>query len=138
MSKRVFEAILIAIISLETITHQLCIPLGTTLEPLRLLLSAESALTFRCKLCIPLGTTLELLRLLLSAESALTFRCKLCIPLGTTLELLCLLVSALDGALSAFTFTSLGDFALIELKKEITCDGPIKNLSPPSERKRVP
>jgi hypothetical protein len=29
---------------------------------------------------------LELLRLLLSAESALTFRCKLCIPLGTTLE----------------------------------------------------
>jgi hypothetical protein len=27
------------------------------------LLSAESALTFRCKLCIPLGTTLELLRL---------------------------------------------------------------------------
>jgi hypothetical protein len=48
--------------------------------------SAESALTFRCKLCIPLGTTLELLRLLLLAESALTFRCKLCIPLGTTLE----------------------------------------------------
>jgi hypothetical protein len=48
--------------------------------------SAESALTFRYKLCIPLGTTLELLRLLLSAESALTFRCKLCIPLGTTLE----------------------------------------------------
>ena len=27
--------------------------------------SAESALTFRCKLCIPLGTSLELLRLLL-------------------------------------------------------------------------
>ena len=26
---------------------------------------------------------------------------------------------------------SLGDFALIELKKEITYDGPIKNLSPP-------
>jgi hypothetical protein len=51
--------------SLETITHQLCIPLGMTLELLRLLLSAESALTFRCKLCIPLGTTLELLRLLL-------------------------------------------------------------------------
>ena len=61
MSKRVSEAILIAIISLETITHQLCIPLGTTLELLRLLLSAESALTFRCKLCIPLGTSLELL-----------------------------------------------------------------------------
>jgi hypothetical protein len=69
-----------------TFRCKLCIPLGTTLELLRLLLSAESALTFRCKLCIPLGTTLELLRLLLSAESALTFRCKLCIPLGTTLE----------------------------------------------------
>jgi hypothetical protein len=112
------------------------------LELLRLLLSAESALTFRCKLCIPLGTILELLRLLLSVESALTFRCKLCIPLGTTLELLPYFLSALDGAFSAFTFTSLGDFALIELKKEITweitCDGPIKNLSPPSERKRVP
>ena len=102
------------------------------------LLLAESALTFRCKLCIPLGTTLELLRLLLSAESALIFRCKLCIPLGTTLELLRFYLSALDGAFSAFTFTSLGDFALIELKKEITYDGPIKNLSPPSERKRVP
>jgi hypothetical protein len=57
-------------------------PLGASLP----FTSAESALTFRCKLCIPLGTTLELLRLLLSAESALTFRCKLCIPLGTTLE----------------------------------------------------
>jgi hypothetical protein len=34
----------------------------------------------------------------------------------------------------------LGDFALIEVKnkKEITCDGPIKNLSPPLERKMVP
>ena len=65
MSKHISEAILSTIISLETIIHQLCIPLGTTLELLRLLLSAESALTFRCKLCIPLGTTLELLRLLL-------------------------------------------------------------------------
>ena len=138
MPKHISEDIITTIISLKTITHQLCIPLGTTLELLRLLLSAESALTFRCKLCIPLGTTLELLRLLLSAESALTFRCKLCIPLGTTLELLPYFFSALDGAFSAFTFTSLGDFALIELKKEITCDGPIKNLSPPSERKRVP
>ena len=75
---------------------------------------------------------------LLLAESALTFRCKLCIPLGTTLELLRLYFLALDGAFSAFTFTSLGDFSLIELKKEVTCDGPIKNLSPPSERKWVP
>ena len=60
------------------------------------------------------------------------------IPLGTTFELLPCFFSALDGAFSVFTFTSLGDFALIELKKEITCGGPIKNLSPPSERKRVP
>jgi hypothetical protein len=41
------------------------------------LLLAESALTFRCKLCIPLGTTLELLRLyflaLDGAFSAFTF-----------------------------------------------------------------
>src|SRR6187455_411423 len=69
-----------------TFRCKLCIPLGTSLELLRLLLSAKSALTFRCKLCIPLGTSLELLRLLLSAESALTFRCKLCIPLGMSLE----------------------------------------------------
>ena len=111
MSKRVSEAILIAIISLETITHQLCIPLGTTLELLRLLLLAESALTFRCKLCIPLGTTLELLRFLLRHSMVRS-------------QLLHL--------------HSLGDFALIELKKVITYDGPIKNLSPPLERKRVP
>ena len=111
MSKHISEAIITTVISLETITYQLC---------------------------IPLGTTLELLRLLLSAKSALTFRCKLCIPLGTTLELLPCFFSALDGAFSAFTFTSLGDFSLLELKKEITCDGPIKNLSPPLERKRVP
>jgi hypothetical protein len=74
MSKRESETLLIAIISLETITHQLCIPLGTTLELLRLLLLAESALTFRCKLCIPLGTTLELLRFYFSAlDGALSF-----------------------------------------------------------------
>jgi hypothetical protein len=53
---------------------KLCIPLGTTLELLHLLLR-------RYKLCIPLGTSLELLRLLLR-------RYKLCIPLGTSLELL--------------------------------------------------
>jgi hypothetical protein len=139
MSKYISEAILSTIISLETIIHQLCIPLGTTLELLRLLLSAESALTFRCKLCIPLGTTLELLRLLLSAESALTFCCKLCIPLGTTLELLRFFTfrhSMVRSQLLHLHF--LGDFALIERKKEITYDGPIKNLSPPLERKRVP
>jgi len=55
-----------------------CIPLGTSLELLRLLLR-------RYKLCIPLGTSLELLRLLLR-------RYKLCIPLGTSLELLRLLL----------------------------------------------
>jgi hypothetical protein len=72
-----------------------------------------SALTFRCK--PPLGASSPSI----SAESAFIFRCKLCIPLGTTFELLpvffCFLF-ALDGAFSAFTFTSLGDFALIELK----------------------
>jgi hypothetical protein len=140
-------------ISALTFRCKLCIPLGTSLELLRLLLSAESAFIFRCKLCIPLGTTLELLRLLLSAESELCIplgttlellrlllsaESELCIPLGTTLELLCLLLLALDGAFSVFTFTFLGDFAFIELKKEITCVGPIKNLSPPLERKRVP
>jgi hypothetical protein len=117
MSKHISEAIFSAIIFLETIIHKLCIPLGTSLELLRLLLSAESALTFRCKLCIPLRTTLELLRLLLLAESALTFRCKLCIPLGTTLELLRLYFSALDGVFSAFTFTFLGGFCSYRTKK---------------------
>ena len=58
MAKHVSEAIFISIIFLKTITPQLCIPLGTTLEFLRLLLR-------RYKLCIPLGTSLELLRLLL-------------------------------------------------------------------------
>jgi hypothetical protein len=48
--------------------------------------------------------------------------------------------SALDGACSDFTFyIILGDFALVELnkKRKITSYGPIKNLSPPLERKRV-
>jgi hypothetical protein len=71
MSEHVSEAIITAVIFLEII--KLCIPLGTTLELLRLLLSAESALTFRCKLCIPLGTTLELLRLLLSGGISVDF-----------------------------------------------------------------
>jgi hypothetical protein len=66
----------------------------------------------------------------------------LCIPLGTTFELLPVFsFSALDGACSDFTFyIFLGDFALVELDKKgkITNYGPIKNLSPPSERKRVP
>jgi hypothetical protein len=75
--------------------------------------SAESAFIFHCK--PPLGASSPST----SAESAFIFRCKLCIPLGTTFELLPVLFSfsfALDGAFSAFTFTSLGDIALIELK----------------------
>jgi hypothetical protein len=49
--------------------------------------------------------------------------------------------SALDGACSDVTFyIILGDFALVELnkKRKITGYGPIKNLSPPLETKRVP
>jgi hypothetical protein len=60
--------------------------LHTHIPAIKYIIFFVSALTFRCKLCIPLGTSLELLRLLLSAESALTFRCKLCSPLGTSLE----------------------------------------------------
>jgi hypothetical protein len=42
----------------------------------------------------------------------------LCIPLGTSFELLPVFsfLFALDGACSTFTFTSLGDIALVELK----------------------
>jgi hypothetical protein len=76
-----------------------------------------SALTFRCKLCIPLGTTLELLRLLLSAESALTFRCKLCIPLGTTLELLRLLLSGTRWCVLSFYIYTLGGLCSYGAKK---------------------
>jgi hypothetical protein len=64
------------------------------------------------------------------------------IPLGTTFELLPVFsFSALDGAGSDFTFyIFLVDFALVELDKKgkIINYGPIKNLSPPLERKRVP
>jgi hypothetical protein len=76
-------------------------------------ISAESAFIFRCK--PPLGASSPSI----SAESAFIFRCKLYIPLGTTFEHLPVFFSflfALDGALSAFTFTSLGDIALVELK----------------------
>jgi hypothetical protein len=69
----------------------------------------------------------------------------LCIPLGTTFELLpafpFFCVCALDGACSDFIFyILLGDLALVELNKKgkITSYGPVKNLSPPLERKRVP
>jgi hypothetical protein len=49
--------------------------------------------------------------------------------------------SALNGACLDFTFyILLGDFALIGLNKKgkITNYGPIKNISPPLESKRVP
>jgi hypothetical protein len=48
--------------------------------------------------------------------------------------------SALDGACSDFTFTYLGDFALVELnKKEKDYKlWPHKKPFSPSERKRVP
>jgi hypothetical protein len=69
----------------------------------------------------------------------------LCIPLGTTFELLpafsLFSLSALDGACSDFIFyILLGDLALVDLNKKgkITSYGPIKNLSPPFERKRLP
>jgi hypothetical protein len=45
-------------------TPRLCIPLGTTLESSSPFIFRCSPLTFRCKFCIPLGKTLELLRLL--------------------------------------------------------------------------
>jgi hypothetical protein len=66
------------------------------------------------------------------------------IPLGTTFELIpasFFPFSALDGACSDFAFyILLGDLALVELNKKgkITNYGPIKNLSAPLERKRVP
>jgi hypothetical protein len=78
-------------------------------------ISAESTFIFRCK--PPLGASSPSILV----ESAFIFRCKLCIPLVTTFELLPVFFSflfALDGAFSAFTFTSLGDIALIEPKLE--------------------
>src|SRR5688572_810616 len=86
-----------------TFRCKLFIPLVTSLELLRLLLR-------RYKLSIPLGTSLELLRLLLT-------RYKLCIPLGTSLELLRFYFLALDGALSAFTFTFFGGFYSYKTRK---------------------
>src|SRR5688572_25803475 len=86
-----------------TFRCKLCIPLGTSLELLRLYF-------WRNKLCIPLGTSLELLRLYF-------WRNKLCIPLGTSLELRFFFL-ALDGAFSAFTFTFFGGFCSYRTKKE--------------------
>jgi hypothetical protein len=108
MSKYIFEAISIALIPLGM--TQVFLPLIFRLHRLSF---GVSALTFRCK--PPLGASSPFT----SAESAFIFRCKLCIPLGTTFELLPIFFSfsfALDGAFSAFTFTFLGDIALIEVK----------------------
>jgi hypothetical protein len=108
MSKYIFEAIIIAFIPLGM--TQIFLPL---IFRLHRLFFGVSALTFCCK--PPLGASSPFTL----AESAFIFRCKLCIPLGTTFELLPVFFSfsfALDGAFSAFTFTSLGDIALIELK----------------------
>jgi hypothetical protein len=52
------------------------------------------------------------------------------IPLGTAFELLPCFFSALDGAFSVFTFTSLGDFALIELKRKLHVMAPLKTFLP--------
>jgi hypothetical protein len=94
-------------------------------------------------LCIPLGTTFEQKTYAaLPWEQLFCSFVVLCIPLGTTFKLLPVFsfFSALDGACLDFTFTYFGDFALVELNKrgKITNYGPIKNLSPPLERKRVP
>jgi hypothetical protein len=70
----------------------------------------------------------------------------LCIPLGTTFELppaFLLFFFSLHSMVHAqiLHFTSfLGDLALVELNKKgkITSYGPIKNLSLPLERKKVP
>jgi hypothetical protein len=60
----------------------------------------------------------------------------LCIPLGTSFELLHVFsfLFALDGACSAFTFTFLGDIALVELKiikkEKLHAMAPLKTFLP--------
>jgi hypothetical protein len=66
----------------------------------------------------------------------------LCIPLGMTFELLPVfpLFSLCTRWCMLKFYILLRDLALVELNKKgkITSYGPIKNLSPPLERKRVP
>jgi hypothetical protein len=66
----------------------------------------------------------------------------LCIPLGMTFELLPVFSFSLHSMVHAqiLHLHILWDIALMELnkKEKITNYGPIKNLSPPLERKRVP
>jgi hypothetical protein len=127
MSKYIFEAII-----------KTFIPLLLLIFRLHRLFFGVSALTFRCK--PPLGASLPSI----SAESAFIFRCKLCIPLGTTFELLPLFFSFFLCtrwcALSFYIYIFGGycSYRVEIRKRKITCCGPIKNLSPPLERKRVP
>ena len=133
MSKYIFEAIIIAFI-----------PLGMTqislsfIFRLHCLFFGVSALTFRCK--PPLGASSPSI----SAESAFIFCCKLCIPLGTTFELLPVFffffVCTRWCVLSFYIYIFGGycSYRVEIRKRKITCCGPIKNLSPPLERKRVP
>jgi hypothetical protein len=83
--------------------RKLCIPLGTSLELLRLLLR-------RYKLCIPLGTSLEFLRLLLR-------RYKLCIPLGTSLEFLRLLLRRYKLCIPLGTSLELKTYTALPLER---------------------
>jgi hypothetical protein len=54
------------------------------------------------------------------------------IPLGTSFELLPVYLFALDGAGSDFTFTSLGDLALVGLNKneKLQAMAPLKTFLP--------
>jgi hypothetical protein len=126
-----------------------CIPLGTSFELLRLLFRWYSCWLFALRLIFRRYLALHSLRNDFWAEN---LRCAplgttfcsfvvLCIPLGTTFELLPIFSFSLHSMVHAqiLHLHTLGDFALIKLNKKgkITNYGPIKNLSPPLERKMV-
>ena len=113
-------------VSALTFRCKFCIPLGTSFELLRLLFRRYSRWLFTLCLIFRQYLALHSLRNDFWAEN---LRCAplgttfcsfvmLCIPLGTSFELLPVFyfLFALDGACSAFTFTFLGDIALVELK----------------------
>jgi hypothetical protein len=133
MSKYIFKAIIIAFIPLGM--TQISLPL---IFRLHRLFFGVSALSFRCK--PPLGASSPSTL----AELAFIFRCKLCIPLGTTFELLPVFFSfffCTRWCVLSFYIYIFGGYCSYRVeirKREITCCGPIKNLSPPLERKRVP
>ena len=115
-------------VSALTFRCKFCIPLGTSFELLRLLFRRYSRWLFALRLIFRRYLALHSLRNDFWAEN---LRCAplgtafcsfvmLCIPLGTTFELLPVFsfFPALDGAYSVFTFTYLGDFALVELNKK--------------------